>query len=43
MALRRRQILALAATGVAPALADCSPCGETWTGVGFHANRRLSN
>ncbi|QLD87268.1 hypothetical protein HWV23_16580 [Natronomonas halophila] len=36
MNLRRRQVLALAATGVAPALAGCSPCGETWTGVGFH-------
>lgn len=36
MALRRRQVLALAATGVAPALAGCTPCGETWTGVGFH-------
>lgn len=36
MDLRRRQVLALAATGIAPALAGCSPCGETWTGVGFH-------
>jgi hypothetical protein len=35
MALRRRQVLALVATGIAPALAGCSPCGETWTGVGF--------
>lgn len=35
MALHRRQVLALLATGVAPALAGCSPCGETWTGVGF--------
>jgi hypothetical protein len=34
MALRRRQLLALLATGSAPALAGCTPCGETWTGVG---------
>lgn len=35
MALRRRRFLALASAGAAPALAGCTPCGETWTGVGF--------
>lgn len=35
MTLRRRRFLALASAGAAPALAGCTPCGETWTGVGF--------
>lgn len=35
MSLPRRRFLALASAGAMPALAGCSPCGETWTGVGF--------
>lgn len=35
MALRRRRLLALAGAALAPALAGCSPCGETWPGVGY--------
>ena len=36
MDLHRRQALTLIAAGGMPALAGCTPCGETWTGVGFH-------
>jgi hypothetical protein len=36
MDLPRRQALALIAAGGMPALAGCTPCGETWTGIGFH-------
>lgn len=35
MTLHRRRFLALASAALAPALAGCSPCGETWPGVGF--------
>ncbi|MFB6172215.1 MAG: hypothetical protein ABEJ23_06755 [Haloarculaceae archaeon] len=35
MQLRRRKLVSLAAAAVGPALAGCSPCGETWTGVGY--------
>lgn len=35
MALRRRRFLAIASAALAPALAGCSPCGETWPGVGY--------
>lgn len=33
--MRRRQVLAGIATATLPALAGCTKCGETWTGVGF--------
>lgn len=36
MTLRRRRFLALTSAALAPALAGCSPCGETWPGVGYH-------
>lgn len=35
MPLPRRRFLALASAGAMPALAGWSPCGGTWTGVGY--------